>query len=201
MVGFFDVIEEVPDLARPETTVAAEGANRRDLAGARPAGHRLRIDAEHRRDLRGSQKGFVVVSFHGLRLVENVRVTCSYVESVRVKSTGSAPQPLHFPPRLLPRHRDSYGFGNLLRGCHVDTYRPVLCVGDESCVTVSSPDAIAVIGIVGHHVADRTKGIKDVCVLVTDSAGAGYADAGAGISGFPRISGFPGQLVARVSGW
>src|SRR5690348_6142889 len=51
-VALFHVLEEVPDLAGPETPVPTESADRGDLAGARPPSDRLRVHPEHCRHFR-----------------------------------------------------------------------------------------------------------------------------------------------------
>src|SRR5579859_4932476 len=56
--GLRDAAEQCADLGLPIPAVAAQGANRRELAGLRPPRHRLRIHAEHRGNLGRRQKRF-----------------------------------------------------------------------------------------------------------------------------------------------
>src|SRR5262249_28400902 len=60
-LALFDLGEELAHFAGPEAAVAAERADGRDLAGTGPAGHRLGVDAEHRRHLGGGEQGVVLV--------------------------------------------------------------------------------------------------------------------------------------------
>src|SRR5262249_5363779 len=50
--AFVDLLEELPDLARAESAVTTERANRGDLPCPRPTRHSLRVHAEHGGDFR-----------------------------------------------------------------------------------------------------------------------------------------------------
>src|SRR5688572_16981082 len=56
--ALFDLFEELLDLVLSEAAMAAERPDCRDLPGARPAGDRLGVHAEHGCDFRGSQQLF-----------------------------------------------------------------------------------------------------------------------------------------------
>ena len=78
--GGLDVLEEVLDLGSPEAPVPADGPDGREPAGPSPAGHGLRVHAEHHRHLARGEKLML---------------------SHRVLPYQSA-----FPPRCAVRHPD-----------------------------------------------------------------------------------------------